>query len=293
MQAATPRIAFIGAGRLARTLAQAFTAAGIAVVAVGSRSPSSAQALATGIPGCKACAMQEAVEAADLVFISVPDDAIGAVASAMTWRAGQGVVHCSGATEVAVLAAAAKQGALIGGFHPLQLFADPATALSNLRGSSVAIEAPEPLDTQLQHLAAAIGYAVIKLPPGVRGLYHASTGYAASFMLSLLREACDVWAGFGIDEQATLAALLPLARGTLDAARNLGLAGALAGPISRGDVTVLQRHMSDLAMLGADAMEFYRTLAAQQLRLARERGKLTPETLDAMAQAIGIALTAK
>lgn len=284
------RIAFIGAGRLARTLAAAFHQAGWSVAAVASRSMESSRALAAGAGDCRAYAeLQEAADAADLVFITVPDDSLEPVATGLAWRPGQSVVHCSGATEVSVLAPAHAQGALIGGFHPLQLFAEPALALPRIRGSSVAIEAPPELESKLRELAESVGYRSITIPAGCRGLYHAATNYSGSFLLSLLREACDLWNGFGVSDEDALAAMLPLARGTLDAAESRGLAGALAGPISRGDAAVVRRHVADLAKTGKraeDAVAFYRTIARRQLALAKERGHLSDKEIARLAAAI-------
>lgn len=264
-----PTIAFLGAGRVGRTLAQAFTAAGWTVAAVAGRD-----------------ALQATVDAADLVFLTVPDDEIAKVAAAVRWRAGQAVVHCSGATEVAVLAPAAEVGAQTGGFHPLQLFADPELALRHMAGCSVGIEAPPVLEAVLRQLAEAVGYRPITLPPGARGLYHAGCCHSAGFLLSLLREACDLWNSFGVGDQEALAALLPLARGTLAAASEKGLAGALAGPFSRGDSGVVARHLQELSALGEAHVALYRAVAAHQLRLARERGRLDEDALARLATAV-------
>src|SRR4029450_4493011 len=108
-------IGFIGAGAVGGTLAVALAQAGYRVTAIASRTWASAQGLAAGGGGWTAYATaQQVVSACDLVFISTPDDAIGAVASALTWRPGQGVVHCSGATSLEVFAQPCAQGALPG-----------------------------------------------------------------------------------------------------------------------------------------------------------------------------------
>src|SRR5512146_1782463 len=110
-----PRIGFIGAGRVAKGLAWGLAQGGQRVVAAASRRAESAAQLAARIPGCRACAQaQEVVAGSDLVFVTVPDDAIETVAASLAWRKGVAVVHCSGATEVAALATAARAGAQIG-----------------------------------------------------------------------------------------------------------------------------------------------------------------------------------
>jgi predicted short-subunit dehydrogenase-like oxidoreductase (DUF2520 family) len=282
-----PRLAFIGAGRVAQVLATGWARAGRTVAAVASRSAHSAADLATRLPATPAVEPSAACTAADLVFLTVPDDALAATCSALPWRPGQLAVHCSGATELSALAAARAAGAGVAGFHPLQIFSDPERGLARLCGSSVAIEVgeggPPWAGDALRTLAHDMGLHVITVPPGARALYHAAASHSASFLLSLLQESLDVWARFGVGPQAALAALLPLARGTLDAAAAAGLAGALSGPLSRGDAGVLRRHLQALDALGGDHGHFYRVLARRQLRLARDAGRLDGPALAALA----------
>ncbi len=278
-------IAFIGAGRLGAALATALSRQGCPVRAVASRRPASAEALAQTLPGCQSVTIEEAA-AAELVFLTVPDDEIAPTAARLPWRAGQQVVHCSGATEVSALESAASQGALTGGFHPLQIFSDPQRALGLIAGSAVAIEGPPALEARLRELAGRLGMRPLHLPPGARALYHAGASFAASFLLSMLQEALDAWRSFGIDDEAALQALLPLARGTLDMAEARGLAGALAGPVSRGDVGVVGRHMAAMAGLGPEHAAFYREFGLRQLRLARQSGRLGEAQLEALRRVI-------
>lgn len=274
------KLAFVGAGRVAQVLAKAWTARGERVAAAASRTPDSALALAAQLPGCQALEPQAAVDVADLVFLTVPDDVIRAVAGSLRWRPGQWVVHCSGATDLSALEAATNAGAMTGGFHPLQIFSDVNGAAATLQGASVAIEADAALALELRRLALVLGLKPFALPPGARAAYHGSASFAASFMLSLLDEAASVWEQIGIDRDAALDALLPLALGTLQAARQRGLAGALSGPISRGDAGVVGAHLQAFEALGADHAAFYRQLALRQLPLARMRPGADSASLD-------------
>ena len=255
-------------------------AQGETIVAVASRNQEAAGALALRIPGCQVMTQEQALQAADLVFLTVSDDAIEPMARALPWRSGQAVVHCSGATELTALAAAGSRGAAVGGFHPLQIFSDPENAVQLLAGSAVAIEAELPLREELLRLAALLGMQPLQLPPGTRAAYHAAASFSASFILSLLDEAVQIWAGIGLPQQQALQAMLPLARGTLQAAEKRGLAGALSGPVSRGDVGVVAGHLQALDSLGAEHGAFYRELSRRQLQLARASGRLDEQALQ-------------
>ena len=287
----SPRIGFIGAGRVAKGLAWGMAQSGQRVVAAASRSPDSAAQLAARIAGCRALAdAQDVVDGCDLIFITVPDDAIAAVAASLKWRKESAAIHCSGATEVAALASAARAGAHTGGFHPLQLFADPEVALAGLPGCTIAIEAEAPLLAQLEQLAGALQCRTIRLPPGCRARYHAAAHYAAGFVITLLNQAVELWQSFGVGREDTIRALLPLLRGTAASVERSGLAQGLAGTFSRGDIGTLERHLADLTRAGPDALRLYCELALRSIPLGLERGGYDEDRAEAMRELLRRAL---
>ena len=279
----SPRIGFVGAGRVAKGLAWGMAQSGQRVVAAASRSAASSRQLAARIAGCRAAANpQEVVDCSDLVFLTVPDDAIAAVAASLSWRKDVAAIHCSGATELDALASAARAGAQIGGFHPLQLFADPEVALAGLPGCTIAIEAEAPLLSQLEQLAQALRCLTIRLPPGCRARYHAAAHYAAGFVITLLNQAVELWQSFGIEREDTIRALLPLLRGTAASVERSGLAQGLAGTYSRGDIGTLEKHLAELARVGPDALHLYCELALRSIPLGLERGGYDETRAEAM-----------
>jgi predicted short-subunit dehydrogenase-like oxidoreductase (DUF2520 family) len=261
----TRRHAVIGYGRLARALVPALRAAGEAVV-VGRRVPGAGEANAAA-----------AAAQADWVWLTVPDDRIAATAAALPWRPGQLALHCSGATPLAALSAAPAAA----GFHPLKLLAGDA----GLAGCAVAIEAAADQAGPLQSLARAMGLQPLALPSpmdaAARARYHAAANLAASGLLAVLAEARALWVAAGLAPEAALPALLPLARGALDTAQARGLAGAVSGPVARGDAGVLARHIDALAGAGL-APDLLLALARRQLALAAEAGRLDAAQVTAL-----------
>ena len=217
---------------------------------------------------------QDVVDRADIVFLTVPDDAIAAVASRLKWREGVAAVHCSGAAELTVLEAAARAGAAVGGFHPLQMFADPEVAVAGLSRCAVAVEAGEPLAATLTAMVKALGARPLRVPAGARAAYHAGAHYAGPFLVALLDEAVRVWGRLGISREDALAALLPLVQGSTDAISHSGLARAMAGSVARGDVQTVARHLEALGGLDAEARDFYRRMALRTIPIAIASGAL-------------------
>ncbi|CAH0441525.1 Rossmann-like and DUF2520 domain-containing protein [Ralstonia pseudosolanacearum] len=275
-------VGWIGAGRLARALAVRASDAGARCAGVASRTPAHAASLAEVLAAPPLDA-QGVADRADWVFVTVPDDAIAEVAAAVRWRPGQLVIHCSGAGERDLLDPARRAGAATASFHPLFLFAGLPDDAQRLAGAAIAIEADAPHDAALADLARRLGCHPLKVRPGQRALYHAGANYAASFLLCALHEAATLWQAAGIDRAEALAAMWPLVDGTLAAARSRGLAGALSGPVSRGDGGVIERHLQALDTLGADHVALYAALTRRALALAAERGHPPADVLDTLA----------
>ena len=274
------RVGFIGAGRLGTALAWSFAEHGLRVVAVASMIPADAERLAAPVAGCSIAANgQEVVDGCDLVFVTTPDGAIAGTCGQFRWRPGMAAVHCSGVTDVSALDHAARAGAMSGGFHPMQTFGDPAAAVRSLPGCTITIEAEEPLNTTLVGFAERLECRVNRLPPGMRGRYHAAAGYTSQFINALFAEASKIWQSWGATEEDAVRALLPLARGTLASIASAGIAEGMPGPVSRGDVGSIEKHVAALSSLGPEVMEFYRVVCDRTIPLGMRRGALNDESV--------------
>jgi predicted short-subunit dehydrogenase-like oxidoreductase (DUF2520 family) len=79
---------FVGTGTTDSALAVRLSGKGRPVVAVSSRTLSSAQKLAGLISNCRICyTAQEVADTAELVFITAPDDVVTQVCSEVQWHA--------------------------------------------------------------------------------------------------------------------------------------------------------------------------------------------------------------
>jgi predicted short-subunit dehydrogenase-like oxidoreductase (DUF2520 family) len=275
MSVKKPRLGIVGAGRVGTGLALSFARAGCRIVAVASRSAVSARRLARRVRGARAVSPQEVADSADLVFLTVSDDAIAAVASGIRWRERSACVHCSGAGDLDLLAKAAADGARTGGFHPLRMFGEPGKSFE-LRGCAIAIAGPEPLARELARLARAVGGRPLRLPEGGRALYHIGANFSGAFVVALIAETIALWKKIGIPEKDAIAALLPLLHGSAGNVAKLGLAGALGSVVARGDVGVIRRHLDALAKDAPEALELYRLLSLRTVPLALTKGTLAP-----------------
>jgi len=270
-----PTIGFIGAGTTGTALAVRLAQQGYQVVAVSSRSMTSAEKLAERIADCRAYSTnQEVADTAQLVFITTPDDVIAKVAAEIKWHSGQHTVHCSGAHSIDILEPARQVKALTGCFHPLQTFASIEHAIDNLPCSTFGIEAEEPLLTILKTMATDMRGDWVILKAGDKVLYHAAAVIACNYLVTLVKLATDLWQGFGTPPPQSIKALMPLLRGTLNNIENVGLPDCLTGPIARGDLGTIEKHLTALKTNSPSLLSGYRELGLQTIPIALAKGKI-------------------
>ncbi len=259
-------------------LAVAFARAGWQVTAVASRNEGNRQHFRGLVPGARGFLEPQAVlDEAELIFITVPDDAIAGVAAGLHLYSGQALVHTSGALPASILAPAMAAGTNAGSFHPLVAFADLEQAVADLSGATIAVEGDESLLQLLADLAESIGAHPVTLPEGTKGAYHAAAMMAAGGLVGLLDAIADVAALAGLDERTAIAVYAPLARQTLANAERLGLDRALTGPLLRGDSGTVRGHLKILRDLTPGALPLYVAVAQRELAIARRRGELSED----------------
>jgi len=269
------RLGFIGAGTVGTALSVRLSNKGYQVIAVSSRSQTSARKLARAVSGCQAFdSNQDVADAAELIFITTPDDAIASVASEIHWHTGQSVVHCSGALSTDILKSAKKPGAQVGAFHPLQTFASVKQAIDNIPGSTFAVEAEEPLLNTLKDMAITLDGHWIELKANDKVVYHAAAVIACNYLVTLVKLATDLWQSFNIPPSQATQALLPLIRGTIHNIDTVGIPQCLTGPIARGDVETIKKHLDALQKVAPALLSTYRELGFQTIPVALAKGKI-------------------
>jgi predicted short-subunit dehydrogenase-like oxidoreductase (DUF2520 family) len=268
-------IGFIGAGTTGTALASRLDQQGFIISAVNSRTPTSAERLASRVQNCKVFpSAQEVADNTQLIFITTPDDVISKIADSVIWHDKQYIVHCSGVHSIDIMATAKKYSTLTGCFHPLQTFADIEQAFNNLPGSTFALEADEPLLSILKEMAIALRGDWVILKPGDKALYHTAAVFACNYLVTLVKLATDLWNDFGIPQEQAIKALLPLLRGTLQNIQNIGLPNCLTGPIARGDLGTVSKHLSTLATENKTVLQSYKLLGLNTIPIALAKGKI-------------------
>jgi predicted short-subunit dehydrogenase-like oxidoreductase (DUF2520 family) len=190
------------------------------------------------------------------VLLCVPDGAITAAAAAVA--AGVPVGHCSGATGLDVLT-----GHEAFAFHPLMTV--PAHGEPVFAGAGAAIAGSTPRALAVgQGLAERLGMRATTVADEDRAAYHAAASIASNFLVTLEGAAERLAGTAGVDR----ALLVPLVRAAVENWARLGAAGALTGPIARGDEDTVARQRAAVEARAPDLLPLFDELVAATRALA-------------------------
>lgn len=270
-------VLILGPGRLGQHLA-------LGVAALGLKTRLHGRGRVVKIPGVVSTAgelKEEVIKGSGLIILAISDASIEGVAESLARDYGpfEGVVvmHTSGQKNSESLRALKDAGAVVGSFHPLQSFSLPPKA-GTFDGVFFAVEGEPEAQALGASLAKALGGWSRSLSPEAKVTYHASAVVASNLLIALADAAVEIAGQAGLEPNDALEMLLPLMEGSLKNLRGVGLPHSLTGPISRGDVKVVEAHLKAL-LKSPELLTIYRTLSKRAVDIARKQGLSSPEDL--------------
>jgi predicted short-subunit dehydrogenase-like oxidoreductase (DUF2520 family) len=283
-------VGVIGAGRVGTALAVALRRAGHRITAASGVSSASRERVDRYLSGTPVLQPADVIAAADLVLLTVPDDALAGLVRGLAATGapltGRMLAHTSGRYGLAVLEPAAELGALPLALHPVMTFTGRADDADKLAGISFGVTAPTVLRPAAEVLVMEMGGEPVFIAEADRGLYHAALAGAANHLVTQVVQAEDLLTRAGVAQPARM--LGPLLSAALDNALRLGDAG-LTGPVARGDADTVAGHVDALRADAPEALPAYLALARLTAARALASGMLSaPDAqrlLDVLAEA--------
>lgn len=258
------RIIVVGPGRAGGSVAVAAQTAGHEVVGLFDRRTGH-HPLADRL-GVRLRLSGEPMPEADLLIVSVPDDALPEVAGVLAPVAGRvrGAIHLSGLTSVRVLDPLREAGLVTGSLHPLMTLASWQAGSRALRGAYVGITAQDGWAIELERFARSMGCRPFRLANDRKALYHAAGGVAANYVAAALSVAELMFRQADVDPAASR----PMVEQAVSDAFELGFQNALTGPISRGDLGTVRRQVEAVDRHAPAVSEAFRALTRLTAQLA-------------------------
>jgi predicted short-subunit dehydrogenase-like oxidoreductase (DUF2520 family) len=251
-------ISFVGAGALASGMARLLRASGYTISEIISREEAASQRKARVLAravGAVAATLAKARLDCELLWLAVPDGVIESVAGdvartlerRVTLRCrpqAQVVLHASGALSSDVLAALAACGVETGSAHPMMTFV--AGEPPSLEGAWFAVEGTPAAVRAARALARSLGARSFAIEPQSKVLYHAFGAMLSPMLATELVAAERIGLRAGIDAKQVRRIMEPIVLRTVRNVLRGGAGKSFSGPLARGDVRTVERHLESL-----------------------------------------------
>ena len=201
---------------------------------------------------------QEQYHCSGLVYICVPESQIKVVSSKI--QGAEIVLHSAGSLDAEILAPHVCRGVL----HPIMSFSDPEIALPSapIPSTLSGLENNPDAEAKVTSFAQKIGFQIYPYQ-GSRALYHSAAVISGNFATILLHAGASVLESQGMDYQAALNILQPLALQSVQNANKGSLTEVLSGPLARDEQQTIQKQIEELRPFApslADLIKAFQTV---------------------------------
>lgn len=215
------------------------------------------------------CPTVEQLPPADITLITTSDDLISGMSEKLSksqfLKKGSIVLHCSGSLTSDALIAIKQKGCSVGSVHPMRSFAKPELSVKQYDGTYCAIEGDEQALPTMRYLFDSIGSTTYDIDKEKKSLYHAAGVFASNYLVTLAHEALSCMKEAAVDNEMAMHVITNIMKGTIaNLEKTLSPLQALTGPIKRGDLLTITKHIENLptvaqrnlyAVLGKATME--------------------------------------
>ncbi len=263
-----PTITLIGAGNLAQALGPVLKAAGYKIESVAARETASSRrraAMLARLLESRAQSLNDAGPASDILWICHTDDALSETAKLLARKPGWAdkiVFHSSGALSSDVLSPLKRKGASTASLHPMMTFVPGATP--RMEEVPFAVEGDTRAVSVARKIVRDLGAESFAIRKAAKPLYHALGSFSSPLIVAALVTAERVGRGAGLSASQTRRVMGPILRQTFKNYGERGAAAAFSGPIKRGDLNTVLRHLKQLKRVPG-ASEVYRALVKSAL----------------------------
>lgn len=276
--------AIIGLGKVGSSIGCLLKQAGYNIVAVVDQSEETLRKNIVYTGGKPFSNPSEIDVDAACFIITTGDDQIQKACEELSPRlkADSVVIHMSGAGGLDLLRPARRAGAKTGSIHPLQTFSDIETAIGSLAGTVYGITVDPDLENWANRLVRAIGGVPFFVDNRDRALYHAAACIVSNYFVSLMYMAEEIYRILGLDAKEARRAFWPLLMGTLHNIEQKGSVPSLTGPIARGDLGTLEKHLEAIRDQMPSLLSVYGELGKITADVALKKNSLSAEQVAAI-----------
>lgn len=244
------KIGIIGAGKVGCSLGRYFVEQGLGVSGYSSKTKESVETAATFTNTRAYDSLYQLVSENNLIFITTPDDCISEVWAQIVQydynEKNKIICHFSGSLSSDVFLNREKRGFYACSFHPMYAFSDKFTSYKQLNQVMFTAEGDKEALAELCPLLERLGNPVFVIKGKKKERYHAAASLISNMMIGLYQMGIDMLVDCGFSETEARSLVKPLVEGNIQHLLGTSPEQALTGPIERGDVETIKKHLAQL-----------------------------------------------
>ena len=272
------KIGFVGAGRAGCSLGKYFTTkaaqADVTVTGYNSIVEEEARWAARFTGSSVFERIEDVIAASDAIILSTPDGAIKKVWDTIDKKnlTGKMICHLSGSLSSDVFSGIDTYGGYAISIHPMFAFSNKDSVYQQLDSVSFTLEGHPYAVNVWQQLLDALGNRSVVIDQAKKPKYHAAASILSNQVIAVLATGYELLEECGFSEQEARTFSAALVRDNVEHVIADGCVSALTGPIERGDVGTVKKHLQEL---NDTQKEMYRVCGSKLLELA---GCKNPQT---------------
>ena len=263
-------IGFIGAGRTGCTLGK-YLAGYARIAGYYSRTWQSADDAATFTQSRAFYDLETLVNNCDTIFITTPDGVISGV-----WERirhynlkNKIVCHFSGSLSSGIFSGIGVTGASCCSVHPMYAFSNKYTSYLQFNTACLSVEGQETAVQEVKGLFCGLGHKVFTINSCDKAKYHAAAVFASNYVTGAIHIAIQLLKECGFNESDARKLLAPVSLGNINSVLADGTVKALTGPVERGDISTIKKHLD---VLGDESIiKIYKELGRVLVSIAEEK----------------------
>ena len=211
--------------------------------------------------------LKQLADQSQIIFITTPDSFIIPVWEQLKELSltNQIICHCSGALSSDSFSGAKEAGVSCCSVHPMLPFSNKFSSYQQLEHAFFTVEGHPHAVQVITDLLTSYGNEVCRIDAAAKPEYHAAASILSNQVIAVLDTGYRLLEDCGFSRKKAVAATAALVRQNIENVLSQGCVHALTGPIERGDVATVEKH---LHCLNTEDAALYRMLGTRLLAIA-------------------------
>ena len=263
------KIGFIGAGKVGQSIGVLMFSKGVEISGYYSKTKRSALDASKRFDCIAYDTLKQLIIASDIIGITVNDDQINQVVDDIQSLnlniEDKFFFHMSGAHDALYLKKLCSNAFSL---HPLRAFPEIVTSPEAFEGIYFSLEGANDC---VREWINRLDLLYFEISSHQKAKYHSAAVIVSNYLVSVLDFGFSQFKDIGLSEALIMKSLWPLIANTIQNVETFGTREALTGPIVRGDIETIQRHLD---VLDPSSKHLYKALGQYTLSMTQHDGIL-------------------